>query len=48
MIAPITSVRTLYSKDGQTKIEVKKAKGDKCPRCWKILEQKCKRCSALV
>ena len=24
-------------------IEVKKAKGEKCSRCWKILEQKCER-----
>ena len=26
------------------KIEVKKAVGDKCPRCWKILEKECLRC----
>ena len=24
-----------------------KAKGKKCPRCWKILEQNCNRCSKL-
>ena len=24
-------------------IEVKKAKGEKCSRCWKILEKKCER-----
>ena len=23
---------------------VKKAKGNKCPRCWKIFESICKRC----
>ena len=28
------------------KIEVLKAKGDKCPRCWKILETVCNRCEA--
>ena len=26
------------------KIEVKKTIGDKCPRCWKILETNCVRC----
>ena len=26
------------------KIEVKKAEGNKCPRCWKILTEKCQRC----
>ena len=25
-------------------IKVKKANGEKCPRCWKILENKCLRC----
>ena len=29
-------------------IEVSKAKGNKCPRCWKILEQTCNRCSELI
>ena len=28
-------------KDEEMKIEVNKAKGNKCPRCWKILEQSC-------
>ena len=27
----------------EIKIEVKKAKGKKCERCWKILEKKCER-----
>ena len=27
----------------EIKIEVKKAQGQKCERCWKILEKKCKR-----
>tara|TARA_B100001121_G_scaffold286725_1_gene283448 strand:- start:173 stop:1624 length:1452 start_codon:yes stop_codon:yes gene_type:complete len=31
-------------KKGDLKIEVKKAEGSKCPRCWKILETKCVRC----
>jgi len=26
------------------KIDVKKAVGNKCPRCWKILEKECLRC----
>ena len=25
------------------KVLVKKAKGEKCPRCWKILESPCER-----
>ena len=36
------------SKDSKTNILVTKAKGNKCPRCWKILEQNCKRCSELI
>ena len=31
------------SKIDEIKIEVKKAQGQKCERCWKILEKKCKR-----
>jgi isoleucyl-tRNA synthetase len=30
------------------KIEVKKASGTKCPRCWKILESECSRCSEVM
>ncbi len=30
------------------KIEVSKAKGNKCPRCWKILETKCVRCETVI
>ena len=26
------------------KIDVKKAEGNKCPRCWKILDNVCERC----
>ena len=32
----------------EMKIEVNKARGDKCPRCWKISEQTCTRCSNLI
>ena len=30
----------------EIKIEVNKAKGKKCQRCWKILEHDCVRCSS--
>ncbi len=33
---------------GETRIEVKKANGEKCPRCWKILENKCDRCEEVT
>ncbi len=36
------------SQNKDMKIEVIKAKGNKCPRCWKILEQSCDRCSDLI
>ena len=29
-------------------IEVKKATGIKCERCWKILENKCARCEQVI
>ena len=31
----------------EMKIQVNKAKGQKCPRCWKILEKSCNRCFSL-
>ncbi len=34
-------------KDG-IEINVKKAIGSKCPRCWKILESKCLRCEKVI
>ena len=34
--------------DSKTKIIVKKTTGDKCPRCWKVLSGKCKRCDNVV
>jgi isoleucyl-tRNA synthetase len=33
-------------KEKSLKIEVKKTSGNKCPRCWKILSNKCKRCES--
>ncbi|MDA9091806.1 class I tRNA ligase family protein, partial [Pelagibacteraceae bacterium] len=30
------------------KVIVTKASGDKCPRCWKILENKCMRCEEVM
>ena len=36
------------SKNDEIKIEVKKARGQKCERCWKILEKKCERCSKVL
>ena len=36
------------SKSNEIKIEVKKAQGQKCDRCWKILEKKCERCSKVL
>ena len=38
----------ILSKDDQIRIKVNKAKGNKCPRCWKILESECRRCSELL
>ena len=38
----------VLTQDDEMKIEVNKAKGNKCPRCWKILEQNCVRCSKLI
>tara|TARA_B100001063_G_scaffold82315_1_gene76710 strand:- start:277 stop:1209 length:933 start_codon:yes stop_codon:yes gene_type:complete len=38
----------VLSENDEMKIEVKKAKGNKCPRCWKILEKSCTRCSSLI
>ena len=38
----------VLSEDKEMKIEVNKAKGNKCPRCWKILEQSCDRCASLI
>ncbi|MDC0903704.1 isoleucine--tRNA ligase [Pelagibacteraceae bacterium] len=32
----------------EVKIEVTKTNGNKCPRCWKILEKKCTRCEKVL
>ncbi len=42
------AVKVISKKKGELKIEVKKAEGKKCPRCWKILEKKCERCANAV
>ncbi len=34
--------------EDELKIEVKKTKGTKCPRCWKILDHKCNRCEKVT
>jgi isoleucyl-tRNA synthetase len=45
----ITSkAETSLSENDKIKIEVKIAQGNKCPRCWKILEKICVRCSNLI
>ncbi len=36
------------NKEEKTKIIVKKSEGKKCPRCWKILEDKCNRCDEVM
>ena len=36
------------SSTDEIKIEVKKAKGKKCERCWKILDKRCERCSKVL
>ena len=38
----------IKSKDENLKVVVKKITGNKCPRCWKILEKKCDRCEAAL
>ena len=38
----------VLSEDEEMIIEVNKAKGKKCPRCWKILESKCARCERAI
>ncbi len=47
----ITSKASLFlneKKESDTTIKVKKAEGEKCPRCWKILEKKCERCAQFI
>ena len=40
--------KILSDKKGELKIEVKKADGTKCSRCWKILESTCQRCANAI
>jgi len=42
-----SKIKSENSKE-EFKISVKKAAGEKCLRCWKILEKKCERCARLV
>ena len=46
----ITSKAEVLKSDNEKElvIEVEKATGTKCPRCWKILENKCIRCEEIV
>ena len=44
----VSKAEKKLSKDDEIKIEVSKAKGEKCERCWKIVENQCKRCSNLA
>ena len=39
----ISKAEKILSEIKEVKIEVKKANGKKCERCWKILETKCNR-----
>ena len=32
----------------ELKIDVKKTQGNKCPRCWKIVDDKCIRCEKVI
>ncbi len=44
----VSKAEKKLSEKDETKIEVSKAKGKKCERCWKILEYQCTRCSNLA
>jgi len=44
----ITSKAIKIKGKEELKIEVIKAKGTKCPRCWKILDSKCGRCENVI
>ena len=47
----ITSKAKLSKNTADTKetiIKVKKTNGEKCPRCWKILETECSRCAEFL
>ena len=44
----VSKAEKKLSENDEIKIQVSKAKGNKCERCWKILENKCERCSNLA
>ncbi len=44
----VSKAEKKLSEKDELKIEVSKAKGKKCDRCWKILENQCIRCSNLA
>ena len=44
----VSKAEKKLSNNDEIKIEVKKAQGKKCERCWKILEKKCERCSKVL
>ena len=39
----VSKAKKELSNEDKVQVEVKKAKGQKCERCWKILEKKCER-----
>ena len=43
----VSKAEKKLSEKNEIEIEVSKAKGKKCERCWKILESQCTRCSNL-
>ena len=45
----LTSEDGLFKLDGvkDIKVSVKKAEGEKCPRCWKIFLNQCERCELI-
>ncbi len=43
----VSKAEKVLSDKNEIKIDVVKAKGQKCDRCWKIFENKCERCSEI-
>jgi len=43
-----SNAKKIKDEKSKLKIIVKKAIGTKCPRCWKILENKCSRCEEAI
>ena len=43
----VSKAEKKLSSEDEIKIVVNKAKGQKCERCWKILENNCNRCTNL-